>query len=198
MKPILFIDFDSTLCFDRFWRSLESNRWLAIQDYIFNLNQSLVEDWMRGVCTSEDVNKKIAEYLNMDYQALWDIFVSDCKSMYVSQNTLNKIDELRSKYQTVLITDNMDCFDRFTAPALELDKYFDSIVNSYNEKLHKKEEGGKLFLEVCKRRGSVDIGTCILIDNSNRVCRVFDALGGKALRVDDSHSADYYFGTLFS
>ncbi len=190
MKPILFIDFDGTLCHDLFWRSLPKENLQKIKLFEFDDNH-IAERWMRGEFTSEEINKRIAESVEMPYEELWKIFVDNCKTMTVSQEILNKLQDLRSKYHVVLMTDNMDCFDRFTVPALSLDKYFDAIVNSYNVKAGKKDNNGKSFLDVVEKFNSTTENS-ILIDNSVSTCEVFNALGGKPLIVTPTESLDYW------
>lgn len=177
MKPILFIDFDGTLCHDRFWRSLESELQTKIQSSLFVSKKELVKDWMLGKYTSEEINRLLAEALDADYGALWSAFVDDCKKMSISEDALSKIGNLKDQYFTVLITDNMDSLDRFTIPALDLDRYFDSIVNSYNEKSLKNDNNGNSFRNVSEKYQS-PLSKSILIDNAASSCKIFEDLGG--------------------
>ncbi|HEY4486325.1 MAG TPA: hypothetical protein VJB70_01150 [Candidatus Paceibacterota bacterium] len=182
MKSALFVDFDGTLCHDKFWRSLEPALQEKIQEYLFGVDQEIVNDWMRGVYTSEDIHQKLVEDLKINYEFLWNIFVEDCRTMFVEKSVLGKIAKLRDRYITVLITDNMDCFDRFTVPALGMDACFDYIVNSYNEKMSKNDNGGKLFLDISARIGGM-LPESILIDNSPKTCEIFQKLGGRSFWV---------------
>ena len=138
---------------------------------------ALVDDWMRGRHSSESINKFVSEKTGMDYETLWKSFVSDCRTMRVSETLLQAIGLLRERFHTVLLTGNMDCFDRFTVPALKLDQYFDAIVNSYNEGCLKSENGGASF----RRHLKGDISDAVLIDDSPANCAAFERLGGTAL-----------------
>lgn len=191
MKPILFIDFDGTLCHDRLWRSLDEATNKRIQEFLFGKDKELVVGWMRREYTSEDINKIVSKKLDIPYDRLWDVFVLDCKDMEVSRATLSLINNLRTRYYTVLMTDNMDCFMRFTVPALGLDRYFDQIHDSYTRKCLKNEAGGKSFVDVTNGLKSSIAGS-ILIDNSNDTCRLFEKLGGKALLVDGERTLDHW------
>lgn len=139
----------------------------------------MVVDWMKGTYTSEEINRIVSEETGLDYQYLWEIFVEDCKNMSVELETLETISKLRDVFTVVLITGNMDCFDRFTASTLQLNKYFDVIVNSYNEKQLKTDDIGSTFTKYLKG----DIKDAILIEDSEKSCLVFSQLGGTALRV---------------
>ncbi len=194
MKPILFVDFDGTLCFDRFWRSLEPEFLAQIQGTLFQRNKIVVE-WMRGEHTSEEINKKLAPELGVEYDYLWNIFVDDCKNMRVDTIVLEKINNLRENFTTILMTDNMDCFDRFTVPALRLNLYFDMIVNSYNEKVLKNDNEGALFKNYLKEFNS-DVRASYLIDNSEKTCALFQRLGGQAFFVTAEKPLSHWLATL--
>ncbi len=195
MKPILFIDFDGTLCHDRFWRSLPEELQSKIQAYLFGSQNALVKDWMVGKYTSEEINRILADELQTDYEILWTTFVKDCEEMSVSREVLNVIENLRGAYTTVLITDNMDCLDRFTVPALSLNKYFDLIVNSHAQKSLKNDDGGKAFQKVVEKYQS-PLSHSILIDNSFSSFELFKNLGGKSCLVDTENSLESWLKTL--
>lgn len=172
----LFIDFDGTICFDKFWRNTPKETYEIIQEYLFRDNQDLVIDWMVGKHTSEEINMIVAKNTGLKYENIWDTFVHDCRNMEVDSEILKLIGGLRSKYYIVLITGNMDCFDRFTVPALYLDNYFDKIVNSFNEGIQKGDNGGQSFLNHLEG----NIKNAILIEDSSKSRKVFEKLGGKA------------------
>ena len=177
MKPILFIDFDGTLCHDRFWRSIDASSFEKIQNFLFGANKSKVDEWIRGIHSSEEINQLISKELNVPFEKVWEIFVADCESMNIPDGVLGRVENLRKNYHTILITDNMDCFTRFTVPALKLNSYFDSIINSFDNKKFKSDNNGDIFLQVVNGRGS-KIEDSILMDNSKGACNTFSKLGG--------------------
>ncbi len=181
-KPILFIDFNGTLCYDYFWRSLEEDLKGQVQQFLFVDNKHIVYDWMRGCYTAEEVNTMVAEDLKVSFEELWSVFKSDCRTMNISEVVLKKINGLRSRYRTILSTDNMDSLDRFTIPALQLNRYFDVISNSYNEGKSKDDEDGGLFQKYIELY-EADTTRSVLIDDSEKTCAIFEQLGGRALRV---------------
>ncbi len=178
-KPILFCDFDGVLCFDKYWRSLLPDEFEKVQELLFRGDQTIVNEWMRGKRTSEEVSQLIAEKTGISFDYLWNIFVQDCKTMHVSIDLLEKLDSLREKYIVILITGNMDSFGRFTKPALNLNNYFDHISNSFDEGLLKTDNKGEVFLRYCDKYG-VPIEQCILFDDSKSVHKVFSELFGIA------------------
>lgn len=177
MKPILFIDFDGTLCHDRFWRSIDESSFEKIQNFLFGENKSVVNEWMRGIHSSEHINQLISKELNVPFEKVWNIFVADCENMNISVDILNRIENLKKNFYTILITDNMDCFTRFTVPALKLNSFFDSIINSFDNKKFKSDNNGEIFLQIANERGS-KIEDSILMDNSKGACTTFSNLGG--------------------
>lgn len=190
IKTIIFIDFDGTLCHDRFWRSFGEHDHEKIQ-IAFRANKTIVNDWMRGDYTSEEINKLISLETNIPFDKLWQVFVADCKSMRVDSEVLNRIQNLRKTFYTILVTDNMDCFSRFTVPALNLDKYFDLIVNSFNIKKRKDDNGGELFMQLADKFDS-KLENCILADDSEETCNIFSKLGGESCLVTLEKPLSYW------
>lgn len=195
MKPILFVDFDGTLCFDKYWRSLPHEQYEKIQSLIFGADGKHLNDWMLGKYSAEEINQYIADEVGIPFSTLWSVFVDDCKTMKVSMKTLEKISSLRERYTTVLITGNMDSFTRFTVPSLQLDTHFDNIYNSFSEGKHKTDEGGAIFLAYADSL-QVPIQKCILLDNSQKICAAFSQLGGTACLITAEQDTDFYLSQL--
>ena len=188
----LFIDFYGTICFDRFWQNLPKDEYTLIEDILFTQNRHLVIDWMRGAYTSEDINHFVSDTTGISYERLWDVFVAGCKSMVVSQDILKQIDTLRDRFYTVLITGNMDSFDRFTVPSLKLNDHFDHIVNSYTERVLKFENDGATFKKYLK--GTMH--DAILIEDSENSCEAFKKLGGIVYQVTTEQTPLSYLKRL--
>jgi len=195
MKPLLFVDFDGTLCFDKFWRSIDEEHFKKIQSIIFKKDSVLLNSWMRGRHRSEIINLLLAEDLGIPYETLWEWFVHDCKTMAVSLSALEKVRALRTKFRSILITDNMDCFSRFTVPSLALDKHFDHVVNSADSGRFKLDNEGEVFWDLVQE-AHVSMDDCVLIDNSKATCQQFLELGGTACFVDEKKTAEYWLNRL--
>ncbi|NEJ17715.1 hypothetical protein GR211_33220 [Rhizobium leguminosarum] len=188
-RPIIFIDFDGTICNDRYWRTLPSDKQNKLQTYLFQENRNIVFEWMRGLHTAEEINNLVAVALDIPYSELWEIFVADCQSMHVSPATLARLAHLRLIANTILVTGNMDSFSRFTVPALLLDQHFDAISNSYNEGRLKTDDGGALFMQYIEQFGA-SIEDCVVIDDSAEVCSTFARLGGMPLHATAGRTTD--------
>lgn len=195
MKPLLLVDYDGTICFDRFWRSAKGELFEEIQVHLFGTERQVLTKWMRGELSSEEVNQFLAQKINISYQKLWEIFVHDCQTMRVDPQHLLKIRNLRSRFAAVLLTDNMDCFSRFTVPALNLDQSFDAILNSADHGQMKRDANGALFAKTAQTYGNI-MSDVWLVDNSKQACDHLAALGGNACFVDTDHPVEFWLGHL--
>lgn len=197
MKPTLFVDFDGTLCHERYWRSLPADKYQLVQDFLFGVaaDPTLRRGWLRGKYTAEHINRLVAAEIGVPFEALWDLFVKDCRTMRVSPTTLKKLGDLRARFSVVLVTGNFDSFSRFTQPTIGLDKYFDYVSNSYYAGIAKTDNDGALFLKLADRFG-VPISSCIVIDDSPKVCAVFFRLGGTAHLVTPERDIEYFLSKI--
>lgn len=194
-KPTLFIDFDGTICFDRFWRSAGAEVRLFINRFLFGADETLVRRWMLGYVSSEEVNAIISQAGVFSYADLWQVFVADCLSMRVHPSTLAVIQKARRTHRVILVTDNMDAFDRFTRPQLGLDACFDAIASSHQYGALKNHEGGGLF-KVVAHEEHINLHEAILIDNAADNCRIFRELGGQACQVTQPQDVESIINAL--
>ncbi len=195
MKPLLLVDYDGTICFDRFWHSADAALFSQIQIHLFGAERQMLASWMRGELSSEEINQFLSKKTNVSYQRLWEIFVHDCQTMRVDPDHLLKIRDLRSRFATVLMTDNMDCFSRFTVPALNLDQHFDAILNSADHGQLKCDSNGVLFGKTAQTYGNI-MSEVWLVDNSKQTCEHFAALGGNACFVDAKRPVQFWLDHL--
>lgn len=192
---ILFVDFDGTLTSDRYWRSLTKEKNDIVQRVFFGEDKTIVGEWMRGGYTAEEVNKIVAKALNMSYEKVWEIFVSDCQTIKISDELLRSLASLMQKYRTVLITGNMDSFTRFTIPALSLDEHFHHISNSFYEEIHKTDNDGELFSRWSEKLG-IPLIDSILIDDQSKCCKIFERLGGMAYKTSSPEETERILKSL--
>lgn len=195
MNQLLIIDFDGTICFDRFWRSIDPETMVKIQATLFDTDRQIVNRWMRGEHTSEEVNRILAEKHGLDYAYLWRVFVRDCQTMFVDAEVLGILKSLRNQWRTLLMTDNMDCFTRFIKPALNLDHYFDSIVNSADHGRLKSDNEGQFFADIASKIG-IPLSQAVLVDNSIKACDHFVNLGGQVCLVTEQKTIKHWLQHL--
>jgi len=191
-RPTLYIDFHGTLCQDIFWRSAEKPVQEKIRSFLFGPDRTLLDEWMLGKHSSESVNRMLAEHSSTDFETLWKVFEEDCKTMHVSPASLKKITQLRKHFKTILLTDNMDCFERFTIPAISLDRAFDQIIDSSKTGRFKKEAIPLLLADPATAKDS------FLIDDSRATCDLFEKHGGKAFLATAHESLEYHLDELIT
>lgn len=194
LNKILFIDFNGIISYNNFWKSLENLEHPLHEDlkkinlFLFEENKQIVSDWMIGKFTSEDIHQIISKKLNINYATLFETFKNDCANIDISKKIVNQLKKLKKYYKIILITDNMDSFDRYTLPNNPILNIFDEIDNSYNMKKFKSSDNGKYFLEKIKKN-KASIENCILIDNSENNCNKFKNLGGMAFNIKEGENS---------
>lgn len=177
---ILFIDWDGTLCHSRFW-SLNQDICEKAQEPLFQKNQALVHEWMRGEKSAEQVCEWLAQEIGEDYQLIWDGLAESCRNMEFSEIARELINTIKQRSYVALVTDNMDCFSKITVPALSLNQVFDKILNSYELRKMKNYENGSVYSDYAKFK-NIPLSKTHLIDDSTKTCDLFKTLGGEAHR----------------
>lgn len=190
-KPqrILFVDFNGVISYNPFWFSLINPNhplhiyYEPIENLLFrgeNKIKRLVDDWMMGKYTSEQIHKIIENKTGAPHQELLKVFYEDCKRLDISKPILRHIKTLRRNWYCILRSDNMDTLHRFTLPANpQLADAFDEIHSSFLLRQLKKTNGGIYFKTTTANFG-IKIENCVLIDDSISNCILSESLGGKA------------------
>jgi FMN phosphatase YigB (HAD superfamily) len=187
IKKVIFIDWDGTLSTSRFWESTKKNdsNFTKIVDDFFTFEMETMNKWMKGLFNSEYINKIISDRSGIPEDQLWQSFVSDCQNMKTYPDTIELIQKIRLNCPVILVTGNMDCFTRFTVPALKLNEKFDLIINSSDIGYLKTENNGKIFFDCLKIYNRESLSESYLIDDSIKTCDLFSSLGGNVLRVNE-------------
>lgn len=183
---IIFTDFNGVISYNKYWHSLEEpvhdlhQYFESIEKFIFQESRELLNDWMRGKYTSEEIHGIIGEQIGVDSNELLQVFIEDCRRIDISEKIIDTLQELKDKYYLILRTDNMDSFDRFILPrAARLKEVFDRVDNSFNLGELKRDNNGKYFLNRAKEQ-NIDIKQCYFIDDSQKNCDFYTELGGSA------------------
>lgn len=189
MNKVLFVDFNGVLSYKPFRHHLTENpEYTSIRKHIdhalFTQRKDLVEARMIGQKTSEDICCFLAEHVPVSEEFLLQNLQESCRSMDVSQKILDHLQKLKWSYRLVLMTDNMDCFERrtLTTRAAEF-SIFDDICSSFREKLLKKSQNGESFRRRIDTYRAVSHES-ILVDDSEKNCIFFrENIGGHSLHV---------------
>ncbi len=193
---LIFIDWNKTLSYSKFWGQLEKDEPIIfnrIQVSLFDKNEHLLDPWMVGKLSSEQICKHLATDLGLPFNHIYKEFVKSCKNMEFSNNEIpNKIELIRNVGIKVYIaTDNMDSFDRWTVPAMGLDKLFDGIINSNKIGLLKNEFGinsKSLFIKDVLEKELINPTEAILIDDNQNTLNLFSKHGLTCIKVDEDNS----------
>jgi FMN phosphatase YigB (HAD superfamily) len=179
----VFFDFDGVLCTDRFYTTLvpeypQVAHW--INRNIFG-GEKYCDAWMRGEFTWWEINKLIAAATGIDCELLDEKLEESVRLMKVNPALIQFAEKLKQDgVKTALVTGNMDIFNEITVPEKGLDKVFPLIVNSFDYKLMKQDEEGRLFDIAREKLGLAGFKDILLIDDSEAYCDIFKKKGGQA------------------
>lgn len=146
-----------------------------ITSYLFQSSgrvSTILEPWMRGELTSEDIVHILCQEQKLDPGiVLHELMVSCQRMQFVSQEVPHYVSNLRAKgIQVVIATDNMDTFQRWTVPSLQLDTLFDAILCSSDLrslKADRHHDGSSLFFAEHLRKHHVEHGESLLLDDGD-------------------------------
>src|SRR3989344_694778 len=128
----IFLDWYKTLSHGLFWEHMADNdhplhqHHSQIVQWLFVDNKQLINPWMRGEYSSEDICALIASDLNLSVTTLVTELERSCRNMqFYSDEIPGLLKQIKQKgIKVVIATDNMDTFRRFTVPGMKLDSLF--------------------------------------------------------------------------
>ncbi len=134
---------------------------------------------MRGELSLTDIAQVVSDYIDMDVPSIIAMMEKGCTGLVFNPAVWDFAVAQKSRGRKIaLVTDNMDIFTRVVVPAHQLDRVFDSIVNSSD--VH---EIDKQFLwPVAFRQLGNGIGysNSLLIEDGATEPAKFRSLGGTA------------------
>ncbi len=147
-KPrVVFVDWYGTLSSSVFWDQLKDEDnpdhyiFQAVQKYLFGELREVLTPWMRGEYTTEQIIERLSNESGISAEILLTTLEESCRSMvFTSEKVLPLVHQLRDMgVKVVIATDNMDTFNRWTVPSLQLDDHFDDVLNSYDLSARKSD-----------------------------------------------------------
>ena len=189
MQPrpkIIFIDWDQTLNHFRFWGHWRTTRpadFDIIQQQLFGPSQrDRIHAWMRGQLTSEDICGWLESEHGWPASRLMRELQQSCQSEgFTDPSVANLIARLRTRGSRIVIaTDNMDTFNRWTIPAMDLSAHFDAILNSFDLGALKSDvadNGRWPFFDQFMKNQGVSYKDCVLIDDSTNLEPIANQFG---------------------
>lgn len=194
-KKIIFIDWNRTLSYSLFWEHLNdtahpNNKHLeAIVQWLFVNNKEMIDLWMRGTITVEEVIECMSKETLIDPTLIQSELELSCKNMSLCSTDLEGlIQDLRSKGSIVAIaTDNMDTFRKYTVPSLKLNELFDDILISSELGILKDDKDPansiKFFDDYLSQKG-LGYADAVLLDDSPDSSGKYARLGFERVLID--------------
>lgn len=188
ITTILF-DFDGVMCHDRFYEKTllpeheEVYHWIQVN--IFT-DTELTDAWMRGEFSYRDINRKIADSNQIEYEELNRLLLESVRLMELDRQMIELVRLLKRRgYKLGMVTDNMDVFSEVTISNHRLDELFGVVINSSDMGFLKPDENGRLVDMALEVLGTEDISRAVLIDDSERMIELFNAKGGRGILFTD-------------
>jgi hypothetical protein len=178
MPKILFLDWNGTLSYDKFWghletgNDLEKKNFIKIEKALFSEMRNLLQSWMKGQINSLEICEKINKKTNISQEYLLAELQKSCENMDLCQPEIEKMLLVINKSipYIVIATDNMDTFSNWTFPILQK-KYpvFKHYINSFEIGFMKNEikENQAIFFEDFLKKTKINIKDCVLLDDSS-------------------------------
>lgn len=193
------IDWHETLSHSLFWEpwhvgtATERQTATFLQGAMFGAHRHLLEPWMRGELTSEDVVGQVARSVDVPFAVAMEGFVASCKAMrLVSDEVLPLIAELRSHGMLIgIATNNMDSFTRWTVPSLGLDRHVDAVINSAvigTVKRQRGADGSSAFFGDFLRMHEFAPGATVMLDDSEDIADILEAAGIMFQHITQAHT----------
>lgn len=182
------IDFDGTLCCDRYFKPLGPKALDVITKLVFGENSKQWADpWMRGDLTSADVASYLSRHLPESPEAILAALRQGCRQLTFNPAVLDFTKHQRKAgRKTALVTANMDIFTEIVVPAHGLSSLFDIVLNTAD---HHTLDKITLWQEAFRSFGpDYSYASSLLVEDNPKMVGLFQWLGGFAYeyRGDDS------------
>jgi FMN phosphatase YigB (HAD superfamily) len=135
---------------------------------------------MRGHLSSEEICREIEQAGLGQADEHLEALKRSCEDFLPAPAVIEALTSLACRADVVLVSDNMDCFARWTVPTLKPLGIFKELVISSDVGLLKNDDGGRVFLDICSRYGAKPHDV-VFIDDSASTRQTFERLGGQAL-----------------
>jgi FMN phosphatase YigB (HAD superfamily) len=179
----VFIDWYKTLSDSIFWEHLKGTKdFELISKALFEDSNKIINPWMRGKFTAEEVSKLVSGKTKIDYKYIFDNLEKSAKTMIFGTTLIPKlINALTAKGVKVYIaTDNMDTFTRWTVPAMRINKFFTGFYSSDKIGFLKKDmddHGRSKFFNKIIEHKSFDFTNSLFLDDNLKIADITTKLG---------------------
>jgi FMN phosphatase YigB (HAD superfamily) len=177
------VDFNGTLCSDRYFKTGPAGccNWRALfEQHVFS-DQKRLTDWCTGKLRTGDIAQIISSHTGLPRETVVAEMRKGCQNLAFNQEVVRFVElQRRAGRKAALVTGNMDVFTEVVAPFHHLDRAFDVIVNSAD---YGTDDKLALWQVAFDKIGTgVAFRNSLLIDDSEKWTRAFEAQGGTAHR----------------
>ena len=146
---------------------------------------------MRGEHTSENIVKILSEDSGVAQDIILNELAESCRQMkYVSEEIPELINKIKNKgIKVVIATDNMDTFERFTIPSMEIGNLFDDFLISCKLKVLKEDiqEDSIPFFDNYLNKYNLSYQDAVLLDDCIDTTGVYNKLGFQIIEITSSN-----------
>jgi FMN phosphatase YigB (HAD superfamily) len=175
---VAFLDWAGTLSNSGFWghwREESGRDWQTIQARLFG-DRDLIQAWMRGQLTAEDVIARLLADTDQDGDRWLRELERSCREMRFADDSLwELVPRIRALGTKVVIaTDNMDTFPRWTIPALGMRDFVDDILDSWTLGVLKEDvddDGRSRFFGPWLEANGMAPSETVLFDDGDLIAR---------------------------
>ncbi|MGO4299390.1 hypothetical protein [Leifsonia sp. RAF41] len=193
-RRVVFVDWHGVLSNLNFWDSIEKNHKHpyhravdAVRQRIFDGDTAMLQSWMRGEVTTNEVVRSAAmlrvEDRRFRPRFLERRLLEECVREPLNASLVRALRELAASWQIVIATDNMDFFQEMAWARRDIRSFADGIISSATVGVLKAESPERFFGPWLRQRG-IDVRNAVLIDDSRANCDAFERFGGTAILVD--------------
>jgi hypothetical protein len=180
IKCVVF-DFGFTLSPDFYFKVAPPGvpKWHEIiQEHVFG-DPAITIPWMKGDVSSRDVATILTRYIPLDAKTIQATMEKGCEVLsFNAEVWLFALKQKLAGRKIALVTDNMDVFTKVVVPAHKLDRIFDAIVNSADER---EIDKGYLWPIAFERLGQgIGYADSLLVEDGETEPKMFRELGGYA------------------
>ena len=167
----------------------------GINKFMFQ-SKYLVKSWMVNEITYREINKIMADRLNISENKLNDILRQSIEKMEWNWDLINLYQKYRKNGVNVVITtDNMDIFTEIAVPYHKFDTYFDKIYNSADMGILKLENNLQFFKGISKEF-NLPPNEILIIDDNKEIIEKANGFGYKTYlyNMDTYNNFEKWFG----
>ena len=191
LKAILF-DFDGVLSKGRFYSTIcnedQKIKDAIIQNIFSKEAKDVIQTWMRGERSFEEVHTMFAESIGTDIEFLNKSLIESVLAIKLNTELLNFVSSMRHLgVKVTIFTDNMDVFDRIFVPYNNLKNKFDFIFSSSTFKKLKLDNNAA-FLKQAIEIMDVRYEQTLLLDDSPKIGVFMKKFGGNFYLYEDYYN----------